>query len=172
MNAISQSISDESVVIALGSNLAGSYGDCEALLDAALERFSAYGLTVTARSGWWRSAAWPDPTGPAYANGVVLVETALAPRETLDALHAIEARFGRARAGVNAARTLDLDLIAYRRLIVEEPGLHLPHPRAHERLFVMGPLAEIAPGWAHPVSGETAAGLAAVARVGRDATPA
>ena len=172
MNAISQSISDESIVIALGSNLAGGHASCEALLEAALARFPAHGLIVTARSGWWRSAAWPDPTAPAYFNGVALVETDMTPRETLEALHAIEREFGRERGEINAARTLDLDLIAFGRRLIDEPGLDLPHPRAHERLFVMGPLAEIAPGWAHPVSGETAARLAAVARVGRDATPA
>ena len=169
MNAISQSISDESIVIALGSNLAGAHGACEALLDATLATFPAHGLTVTARSGWWRSAAWPDPAAPAYTNGVALVATGLTPRETLDALHAIERAFGRERHEPNAARTLDLDLIAHGRLILDEPGLNLPHPRAHERLFVMGPLAEIAPDWRHPVSGDMARDLAVRASVGADA---
>ena len=165
-------MSDESVVIALGSNLAGDHGSCEALLDAALARFPAHGLTVTARSGWWRSAAWPDPSAPAFTNGVLLVETALTPHETLEALHALEREFGRARGEANAPRTLDLDLIAHGRLVLDEPGLHLPHSRAHERLFVMGPLARIAPDWRHPVSGETATALAAGATVGRDAARA
>lgn len=169
MNAISHTISDESVVIALGSNLARAHGACEALLEAALATFPAHGLRVTARSGWWRSAAWPDPTAPEYRNGVALVETALTPAETLAALHAIEGAFGRERHELNAARTLDLDLIAHGPVILDEPGLHLPHPRAHERLFVMGPLAEIAPDWRHPASGETASALAAKASVGVDA---
>ena len=70
------------------------------------------------------------------------------------------------------ARTLDLDLIAYgREVIEEEGGFVLPHPRAADRLFVMGPLAEIAPGWPHPVSHRTAAELASTAQVGRDARP-
>ena len=68
-------------------------------------------------------------------------------------------------------RTLDLDLIAYGRRVIDAPGLTLPHPRAHERRFVMGPLAEIAPGWVHPTLGRTAAELAAEARVGQDAAP-
>ena len=73
----------------------------------------------------------------------------------------------------NAPRTLDLDLIAYGRLQQPaNPASRCPHPRAHERLFVMGPLAEIAPDWAHPVLGSTAAELAATATVGRDASPA
>jgi 2-amino-4-hydroxy-6-hydroxymethyldihydropteridine diphosphokinase len=66
---------------------------------------------------------------------------------------------------------LDLDLIAYGRQVTDAPGLTLPHPRAHERLFVMGPLAEIAPGWVHPVLGRTAAELADAASVGGDAAP-
>ena len=163
---------DESVVIALGGNLAGAHASCEALLEAALARFPASGLTVTARSGWWRSAAWPDPSAPPFTNGVALVETALSPAETLAALHTIERAFGRERHEANAARTLDLDLIAHGRQVVDEPGLRLPHPRAHERLFVMGPLAEIAPHWVHPVAGETATALTATATVGRDAAPA
>jgi 2-amino-4-hydroxy-6-hydroxymethyldihydropteridine diphosphokinase len=159
------------VVIALGGNLAGTHGACEALLEAALARFPDHGLTVTARSGWWRSAAWPDAAAPEYRNGVVLVETALTPRATLGALQAIEREFGRVRGAANAPRTLDLDLIAHGRQVVDEPGLHLPHPRAYERLFVMGPLAQIAPDWVHPVSGFTAAVLAREATVGADARP-
>lgn len=155
----------------MGSNLAGDHASCEALLEAALERFAAHGLTVLARSGWWRSAAWPDPSAPAFVNGVALVETALSPAETLAALHDIEREFGRVRAETNAARTLDLDLIAFGRAVIDEPGLTLPHPRAHERLFVMGPLAQIAPDWTHPVSGVGAASLARDATVGRDAYP-
>jgi 2-amino-4-hydroxy-6-hydroxymethyldihydropteridine diphosphokinase len=89
----------------------------------------------------------------------------------LAALHAIERAFGRARGEVNAPRTLDLDLIAHGRRVLDGQGLVLPHPRAHERRFVMGPLAEITPGWRHPVYGGTAKMMAAGATVGRDAAP-
>jgi 2-amino-4-hydroxy-6-hydroxymethyldihydropteridine diphosphokinase len=160
------------VVVALGSNLAGGYGSSEALLEAALARFPAVGLKILKRSSWWRSAAWPDPMGPEYRNGVALVEAQGGPREVLAALLGVETGLGRERAQRNAPRTLDLDLIAYGRQVLDDPGLTLPHPRAHERLFVMGPLAEIAPDWVHPVLGETAADLAAQAKVGTDATPA
>jgi 2-amino-4-hydroxy-6-hydroxymethyldihydropteridine diphosphokinase len=162
---------DGAAVVALGSNLGGALGSSRAVLEEALERFAAAGLKLKRRSSWWRSAAWPDPTQPDYLNGVALVETSLPPAEALRALHRIEAEFGRRRGERNAARTLDLDLIAYGRLVVDAPGLRLPHPRAAERLFVMGPLAEIAPGWRHPVTGETAADLAPRASVGADARP-
>ncbi|MBI1685445.1 2-amino-4-hydroxy-6-hydroxymethyldihydropteridine diphosphokinase [Caulobacter hibisci] len=158
------------MVVALGCNLPGAYTSREALLEAAVSALAGEGMAVVARSNWWTSAAWPDPTGPAYLNGVVLVATVLEPADALAALHRIEARFGRARAERNAARTLDLDLIAHGRTVMEG-NLVLPHPRAHERLFVMGPLAEVAPDWTHPLSGRTAIELAATATVGADARP-
>lgn len=162
---------DNAVVVALGGNLGGEGGGSLPMLEAALARFEGAGLTVLARSSWWRSKAWPDPTQPDYLNGVAIVETALPAPQVLEALHRIEAGFGRERTVRNAARAVDLDLIAYGRLIVDAPDLQLPHPRAAERRFVMGPLAQIAPGWRHPVTGETAADLAESATVGTDATP-
>lgn len=162
---------DDAVIVALGSNLKGPYGSLEVLLEAALAKFEAAGLKVVARSTWWKSAAWPDPTGPEYRNGVVLVETALGPRETLEVLRRVERAFGRERGEANAARMLDLDLIAHGREILNDPGLTLPHPRAHERRFVMGPLAELLPDWRHPVLGETSENLSGKAAVGGDAAP-
>jgi 2-amino-4-hydroxy-6-hydroxymethyldihydropteridine diphosphokinase len=160
------------VVVALGGNLAGDFASSEALLDAALARFPQAGLPVLARSRWWRSAAWPDPSGPEYRNGVVIVETLAAPHAVLRALLSLESEFGRRRSQTHAPRTLDLDLIAYGRQVIDGPDLILPHPRAHQRLFVMGPLAEIAPDWVHPREGSTAAELARAAQVGGDARPA
>jgi len=162
---------DAAVVIALGSSLAGGFATREALLEAALSRFAAAGLKPVKRSSWWRSASWPDPTLPDYINGLAIVETSLSAPLTMAALRRIEAEFGRRRSAANAPRTLDLDLIAHGRTVLETPELTLPHPRAAERLFVMGPLAELAPGWRHPVLGETAAALAAKAKVGADARP-
>jgi 2-amino-4-hydroxy-6-hydroxymethyldihydropteridine diphosphokinase len=160
---------DRAVVIALGSNLAGDHTSSEALLDAALARLTELGLTVRERSSWWRSAAWPDPADPEFVNGVALIETAASPGELMGVLRGIEDDFGRRRLGANAPRTLDLDLIAHGREVFDAPGLIVPHPRAHERRFVMAPLAEIAPDWRHPVSGETAITLAERSIIGADA---
>ena len=161
---------DKAVVISLGSNLPGRFDSCEALLEGAVEALGEVGLAVTARSGWWRSAAWPDPADPSFLNGVVIVETELDAAHVLAMLHDLEDAFGRQRAEPNAARTLDLDLVAYGRTIsTADPTL--PHPRAHQRLFVMGPLAQIAPDWVHPTLGRTARDLAAGASVGVDARP-
>jgi 2-amino-4-hydroxy-6-hydroxymethyldihydropteridine diphosphokinase len=162
---------DDAIVVALGGNLAGDFNSSEALLDAALAQFPQAGLPVLTRSRWWRSAAWPDPEGDEYRNAVAIVEANGPPKDVLEALFAVERAFGRIRGAANAPRTLDLDLIAYGRQVIESPGLILPHPRAHERLFVMGPLAEIAPAWRHPASGKTAAELAMTATIGRDAEP-
>ncbi len=162
---------DEAVVIALGGNLKGAHGSVEALLEAALARLPGEGLRLLARSRWWRSAAWPDPAAPPYLNGVALVETDAPPRAVLERLLAVETAFGRVRSQPNAPRTLDLDLIAHGRQVIDAPDLVLPHPRAADRLFVMGPLAEAAPDWIHPVSGRSARDLAGTAQVGRDAAP-
>jgi 2-amino-4-hydroxy-6-hydroxymethyldihydropteridine diphosphokinase len=159
------------VVLALGGNLAGDYPSLEALLEAALSSFPRAGLRIVRRSGWWRSAAWPDPSQPAYLNGVAIVETTLSPGEVLPGILALEAAFGRKRGAANAPRTLDIDLVAYGRQVIDAPALVVPHPRAAERRFVMGPLAEIAPEWIHPTLGKTAAELAASATVGVDAAP-
>jgi 2-amino-4-hydroxy-6-hydroxymethyldihydropteridine diphosphokinase len=89
-NQVARNDLDEAVIVALGCNLAGAYTSREALLEAALEALPAAGLALVARSTWWTSAAWPDPKGPAYLNGVAVVRTDLSPAETLAALHRIE----------------------------------------------------------------------------------
>ncbi len=155
----------------MGGNLAGPFPSVKDALEAARAQFETRGFRILGSSRWWTSAAWPDPADPPFLNGVVLACTDLSPPAALQALHDLEADFGRRRDQANAPRTLDLDLIALGRTVIEGPGLILPHPRAHERLFVMGPLAEIAPDWRHPVTGETAKRLAKMAHVGQDAAP-
>jgi 2-amino-4-hydroxy-6-hydroxymethyldihydropteridine diphosphokinase len=162
---------DDAVFVALGANLSPAGGSCVGALEAAMGELSRRGVAVLARSRPWCSAAWPDPAQPPFVNAVCRVETARDPAALLALLHAVEAGFGRRRGVANAARTLDLDLIAYGRRVEAGPPT-LPHPRAAERLFVMGPLAEIAPDWRDPLSGRTALALARDADVGGDAQPA
>ena len=150
--------------------MAGDWGSPDELLERAIRALGENGITVTARSRLWRSAAWPDPGAAEYRNAVVLVETKLTPASLMAKLHEIEHAFGRRRGEPNAPRTLDLDLIAYGRRV--SPGSPvLPHPRASQRRFVMGPLAELLPDWTDPLSGEAAQVLADRAPVGKDATP-
>lgn len=156
--------------MALGASTAGAWGAPARTLEHALERLSSAGLHVVKRSRLWRSAAWPDPADPPFLNAVAQVRTALRPAEALAVLHRLEQAAGRARSAANAPRPLDLDLVAWGGRVDSGPPV-LPHPRAAERRFVMGPLAEIAPDWRHPRSGVTAAEMAATAVVGADATP-
>ena len=162
---------DAAVIVALGCNDKGVWSSCREALEAALARFRYEGIDIMARSRWWSSQAWPDPNDPPFLNGVVLVRTAHDPHALMAALGRIEEAFGRRRTAANAPRTLDLDLIAYGREQGDCQGLILPHPRAADRLFVMGPLAEIAPDWRHPVLRETSASLAGRTTVGADARP-
>lgn len=155
--------------MALGCNDKGVWSSCREALEAAVARFRSEGIDVLARSSWWSSLAWPDPQDPPFLNGVVLVHTDHDPHALMAALGRIEDVFGRQRSVRNAPRTLDLDLIAYGRLSGDLDGLILPHPRAAERKFVMGPLTEIVPDWLHPVIDRSAAELADTASVGRDA---
>lgn len=162
---------NDAVIVALGCNDKGAWSSCREALEAALARFRSEGIDVLARSSWWSSLAWPDPQDPPFLNGVVVVRTTHDPHELMAALGRIEDAFGRQRSVRNAPRTLDLDLIAYGRLSGDLDGLILPHPRAAERRFVMGPIVEIAPRWLHPTVGGSADDLARAASVGRDAHP-
>lgn len=162
---------DAAVIVALGCNDKGAWSSCHEALEAALARFRCEGIDVVARSSWWASQAWPDASDPPFLNGVVVVRTDHDPHALMAALGRIEEMFGRRRSTPNAPRTLDLDLVAYGREQGDCDGLILPHPRAADRLFVMGPLAEVAPEWRHPQSRITAAGMALTATVGRDARP-
>ncbi len=171
MNEPSEIYANDLAVVALGGNLPGEPGSVQATLEAALVALAEAGLTPLARSRWWGSAAWPDASDPPFLNGVALVQTALDPMEMLDRLESVQAQFGPRDGPRNAPRVLDLDLIALGRQTLDTPRLTLPHPRAAERLFVMGPLADVAPGWVHPVLGEAAEALAAKATVGGDAQP-
>ncbi len=140
------------ILIALGSNLPGRFGSPEAALDAAKAALEQHNIKILAASRTIRTAPVPASDQPWYHNAVVRVETDMLPRALLNTLHDIEQDFGRVRAVRNEARVIDLDLIAYNDEIINEADLVVPHPRMHERAFVLLPLREIAPRWIHPIS--------------------
>jgi len=152
------------IFIALGANLTSArFGAPVDTLRAAVEAIERSGILVVKHSRWYRSPAYPPSDQPDFVNGVIAVETLLPPAALLTRLHAIEASFGRVRAERNAARTLDLDLIAYHGIATAgtdgEPAL--PHPRMAERAFVLRPLQELEPHWRHPLTGEPISALIA-----------
>lgn len=147
------------ILVALGSNLPGPAGSPPAQVERALAALAERGIAIVARSRWWRSAAWPDPADPPFVNGVARLGTSLAPRALLGVLHDVEAALGRVRGRRNAPRPIDLDLIDHEGVVVAEDGLVLPHPRLTARAFVLLPLAEVAPAWRHPVTGQAVAAL-------------
>jgi len=145
------------VAIALGSNL----GDRAAHLDFAVDRLrqSIQNLLVSSYHETEPVDA-PDPQ-PAFLNAACVGDTALSARELLTLLHAIERQRGRQRPFRNAARTLDLDLILFGNVVLNDADIIVPHPRFRERQFVLAPLAEIAPDLVDPVTGSTIRTLAA-----------
>lgn len=146
--------------VALGSNLS----DPEAQVNRAFNELDKLPSTrLIAHSSLYRSAPWGYSDQPDFINAVAEIETHLAPRQLLEMLLDIEHRFGRVREFLNAPRVLDLDLLLYNGLIHHEHGLTLPHPRMHERAFVLLPLTEIAPDCVIPGHGRAADHLAACA---------
>jgi 2-amino-4-hydroxy-6-hydroxymethyldihydropteridine diphosphokinase len=148
------------VVVAVGSNV----GDRESHLAFAVSRLSEL-LSNLRQSRWYDTApVGVSPDQPRYLNGVVAGTTTLSARELLEALLAIEQAAGRTRPSPMAPRTLDLDLILFGKERIAEPGLTVPHPRFRERLFVLEPLADLAPDLVDPESGRTISDLLRRAR--------
>lgn len=136
--------------LALGSNL----GDREALLSAAVADLAEVpGLTLVAVSSVCETAAVGGPAQDAYLNAVLVVETQLSARDLLDAVLEVEDAHGRVRGERWGPRTLDVDVLALGSLVSSDPAITLPHPRAHERGFVLVPWAEVDPGFELPGRG-------------------
>jgi 2-amino-4-hydroxy-6-hydroxymethyldihydropteridine diphosphokinase len=149
--------------VALGSNLGNPVHTLE---DAIDEMAALRGSLLKAISSLYRTAPVGLKHQPDFINAVVAIDTRLAPRELLAELFALEARFGRVREPGsirNAPRTLDLDLLLYGETVQDDPELTLPHPRMHERAFVLAPLVEIAPNLIIPGHGTVGELLAACA---------
>lgn len=142
----------ERVFIGLGANL----GDARATLAQALRDIAALpGTELVKASACYRSAP-VDAEGPDFVNAVAEVRTMLDPQVLLEALQHIEQRHGRERPYPNAPRTLDLDLLLYGQRLLKSATLTVPHPRMAQRVFVLQPLADLAPGLRHPVLGDIA----------------
>ena len=141
--------------VGLGANL----GDREATIRRAVELVGELdGVAVVGVSSLRETEPWGPVEQPRYLNGAVAVETDLPPRELLEALLDVERRLGRARDDEErwGPRTIDLDLLLYGDLVLDEPGLDVPHPRLHERRFALEPLAELAPDALVPGRGTAA----------------
>ena len=152
-------MTSETAFIGLGANL----GDAAATLAAAFEALARLPQSrLVARSSLYRSQP-VDAEGPDYVNAVARVDTALSPRELLEALLRIEQEHGRERPHRNAPRTLDLDLLLHGERVIDEPGLVVPHPRLHLRAFALLPLNEIAPDLEVPGQGPVSGLLGGVA---------
>ena len=147
--------------VALGSNL----DDPEAQVQRGFDEIAALpGIEIVRRSRLYRTAPVGFVDQPDFVNACALVETSLAPRDLLDALLAVEQRRGRVRAIPNGPRILDLDIVLYGDQVVDEPGLRIPHPRAHQRAFVLVPLVEVWPDAVIPGHGTARECLRQVAR--------
>lgn len=148
---------DPPVLIGLGANLsAPGYDTPRATLTAALARLAELGVVTVERSRWYQTAPVPASDQPWYTNAVARLSTQHDPATLLALLLRVEAEFGRVRGARDAARVIDLDIVDYAGLAnwntPPAPGEPLlPHPRAHERAFVLRPLAELVPNWRHPV---------------------
>lgn len=150
--------------IAMGTNVPFGGVSGPALLARAVAALEAAGMSPRVLSGIWETAAWPDPSQPAFCNAAAELDCAgLAPQPLYQTLGAIEAAFGRVRRERNGPRTLDLDILAIEGYVGTFGEVTLPHARLHDRPFVLAPLAEIAPGWRHPTLGTRADELLAAA---------
>ena len=161
----------EMILVAIGANLPAADGTppLASCRRAASALDALPGLRLVALSRWYETAPVPPSGQPKYVNGVARLRGSVEPAVLLAALQTLEARAGRRRSVPNAARTLDLDIIAMGvggGLCRVGPDPVLPHPRAHLRAFVLVPLLDVAPDWWHPVLNQSAAALLA----GLDAT--
>ena len=152
------------IYVGIGSNLSskGCSTPYQTVL-SAIEHSPKFGLKVCKQSDWYESEPVPVSSQPWFVNGVVEISSAKGARSTLKTLHLIEDLFGRKRSELNAARTLDLDLLDYKGMVVNDnPNLILPHPRIDKRAFVVLPLQNICPEWQSPLTKQKVSDLAAL----------
>jgi len=163
------------ILIGLGSNLTSeAYDTSQAVLRGALAKIAEKNIKIVKLSNFYHSEPVPKSDQPWYVNAVARLETDHKPEELLHILHAIEHEMGRLRRERWGSRIIDLDILAYDNIILpsaqkwkdsftetENKQFILPHPRMHDRLFVLRPLMDVAPNWLHPIFHKTAENLLA-----------
>ncbi|MBY6002911.1 2-amino-4-hydroxy-6-hydroxymethyldihydropteridine diphosphokinase [Salipiger bermudensis] len=180
---------EQEKLIALGANLSSAIGSPAETLHAAIKELSAAGEVVAQVSRFYATPCFPAGAGPDYVNACLVSSGEFSAADTLALLHRIERKFGRERQQRWGSRSLDLDLIAHGQVVLPDAAsqktwrmlpleeqktrapeqLILPHPRMHERAFVLVPLCDVAPDWRHPLLGKTVRELcAALPQADRD----
>lgn len=149
-----KSLSEGGVFLALGGNLASPVGTPRQTLEEALTRIAQAGVDVLDVSPWYETRPLRGADQPRYVNGVAELGTHIDPASLLELLHRVEDSLDRVRLERWASRTVDLDIIDFRGLVMPGVRPELPHPGARERLFVLLPLRDVMPRWRHPGSGE------------------
>ena len=151
------------ILIAIGANLSNvQFKRPRAACGAALEHLNkTKGITIKNRSHWYRTAPVPVSDQPWYVNAVIEIECTIPPLNLMQVLLDTEQQLGRIRSTANAPRIIDLDLLSYENKVMQcdqtadHPALSVPHPRMHERAFVLFPLSDINRQWAHPITHKT-----------------
>lgn len=165
----------KNVLVALGSNSSDNLVGTLHLVECAIEKLLIESITLSNKSQFYQTPAFPIGAGPDFINCVLAAETELSPEELLAEFHAIEAELGRVRGNRWEQRVIDIDLLSYEELVKPDESvvrdwidmalseqmkrtpeqMLLPHPRIQDRAFVLVPMMDVAPEWVHPILGKT-----------------